>query len=77
MLLFDQIQQLELGLGGPPADTSEFYALHKSIDMGTGLPDGDYAPAQIAEDLPKARRLGIDGGSCLLYPSAAADDRSR
>src|SRR5208282_2463496 len=31
--------------------------------MGPGLADGDYAPAQIAEDLPESSRFGIDGGA--------------
>src|ERR1700691_4294430 len=61
MLLFDQIQQLEFRFWGSPADTSQFDTLYESIDMSAGLTDRDYAPAQIAEDLPKACRFGIDG----------------
>src|ERR1700691_2454676 len=60
MLLFDQIQQLEFRFCGSPADTSQFDTLHESIDMSAGLTDRDYAPAQIAEDLPEACCFGID-----------------
>src|SRR5208283_4323357 len=67
MLLFDQIQQFELRFGGPPADTSQFDAFYKSVDMGASLTDGDYAPAEIAEDLPESRRFGIDGGAAGFF----------
>src|ERR1700722_14246279 len=38
--------------------------------MSTGLADRYYAPAQIAEDLPEARRFGIDGGAARIFVSA-------
>ena len=70
MLLFNEIQQLQFSFCSPPADTSQFDALYESVDMSTGLADGDYAPAQIAEDLPEARRFGIDGGAAGFFVSA-------
>src|SRR5580704_6295700 len=35
--------------------------------MSTRLTDGDYAPAQIAEDLPEARSFRIDGGAAGFF----------
>src|ERR1700688_2423338 len=70
MLLFNEIQQLQFSFHSPPADTSQFDALNESVDMRTSLADGDYAPAQIAEDLPEARRFRIDIGAAGFFVSA-------
>ena len=70
MWLFDQVQEFQLSLRRSPSDTSQFDALYESIDMGAGLADRDYTPAQIAEDLPESRRFGIDGGKPLAFSYA-------
>src|ERR1039458_6417958 len=35
--------------------------------MGAGLADGDYAPPEIAEDLPESGRFGIDSGATGFF----------
>src|ERR1035437_566625 len=67
MLLFDQIQQLELRFGSPPSDTGQFDAFSESVDMGAGLADGHYAPTQIAEDLPESSGFGINGDATGFF----------
>src|ERR1700722_20840674 len=70
MLLFNEIQQLQFSFRSSPSDTGQFDALHESVDMRTCLADGDYAPAQITEDLPEARRFRIDGSAAGFFVCA-------
>src|SRR5580692_9995991 len=70
MLLLNEIQQLQFSFCRPPSDAGQFDTLHESVDMSTRLTDGDYAPAQIAEDLPEARSFRIDCGAAGFFVRA-------
>jgi len=70
-LLFDQIQEFELSFPRfRRPNTSQFDALHESIDMSSSLADSNYSPTQIAKDFPEPRRFGIDGSSARFLVSA-------
>src|SRR5207247_1043854 len=57
-----QVEQLELGLGRPPAEARELDALH-AREEGLHLHDADDPPLEVAEDLPPPHRGRVDAAA--------------